>query len=363
MMAGTPRGISRLALSAQSRILVIRRDNIGDLICTTPLIRGLRASLPGARIDALVNSYNQPVLANNADVDHVYFYTKAKHRGPTETAVGVYWQRLRLMLQLRFTHYDLVILANGGYMRRPLGLARWVSPKHIAGFVPAAPAKHSAIVDLPVAIDDAPLHEVEDIYRLLTPLGIAGSPPGLQLQPAPEARSTALAKLAEAGWNDDSPLTIAIHISARKVLQRWPGDRFGELMQRLNAALNCRFLLFWSPGDENNALHPGDDGKAAAIIAATKDLPVIAYPTDRLDDLIGGLSVCDAMICSDGGAMHVGAGLGLPIVCFFGNSDAAKWHPWKVPYRVLQKPSRNVNDISVEETVSAFRELKQAAAL
>lgn len=361
MMPRTPRGTPRLALSAHSRILVIRRDNIGDLICTTPLIRGLRANLPDARIDALVNSYNQPVLANNADVDNVYFYTKAKHRGPTETASGINWRRLRLMLKLRFTHYDLVILANGGYMRRPLGLARWVSPKHIAGFVPAAPAKHSALIDWPVAIDDAPLHEVENIYRLLVPLGIEGTAPELQLQPTPEARSTTLAKLAGAGWHDERPVTIAIHISARKVLQRWPADRFSELMQRLNAALNCRFLLFWSPGDENNALHPGDDGKAASIITATKDLPVIPYPTDRLENLIGGLSVCAAMICSDGGAMHVGAGLGLPIVCFFGNSDAVKWHPWRVPYRVLQKPSRDVNDISVEETVAAFCELKQAA--
>jgi len=351
-----------LALSATPRILVIRRDNIGDLICTTPLIRGLRASFPDARIDALVNSYNQPVLANNADVDNIYFYTKAKHRGPTETAVGVYWRRLRLMLQLRFTHYDLVILANGGYMPRPLGLARWVSPKHIAGFVPAAPAAHSKIVDLPVVIDDAPLHEVENIYRLLVPLGIEGVAPRLHLQPAPGARSMALEKLAAAGWRDDDrQVTIAIHISARKVLQRWPADRFIELMQRLRVAVNCRFLLFWSPGDENNALHPGDDGKAMAIIDATGALPVIPYPTARLEDLIGGLSVCDAMVCSDGGAMHVGAGLGLPIVGFFGNSDAAKWHPWKVPYRILQKPSRNVNDISVEETVAAFCTLKETA--
>ena len=345
-------------------VLVIRRDNIGDLICTTPLIRGLRTAFPDARIDALVNSYNQPVLANNTDIDHVYFYTKAKHRSPAETAFGVYWRRLRLMLQLRNTRYDLVVLANGGYMPRPLGLARWVSPRHVAGFVPAAPAKHSAIIDLPVPIDDAPLHEVENIYRLLAPLGIEGKPPGLQLTPAPEARSKARSALAAAGWSDDpAQATVAIHISARKVLQRWPGDRFSELMRRLNAVSGCRFLLFWSPGDENNALHPGDDGKAQAIIDATQGLPVIPYPTDRLDDLIGGLSVCSAMICSDGGAMHVGAGLGLPIVCLFGNSDAAKWHPWGVPHRVLQSASRDVKDIGIEEAVAAYSTLKQAAGI
>ena len=34
--------------------LVVRRDNIGDLVCTTPLIAALRAHYPDAWIAALV---------------------------------------------------------------------------------------------------------------------------------------------------------------------------------------------------------------------------------------------------------------------------------------------------------------------
>ena len=45
------------------RILVIRRDNIGDLACTTPLIDGLRARWPDAHLAALVTTYNAEVLA------------------------------------------------------------------------------------------------------------------------------------------------------------------------------------------------------------------------------------------------------------------------------------------------------------
>ena len=78
-----------------------------------------------------------------------------------------------------------------------------------------------------------------------------------------------------------------------------------------------------------------------------------SYPTGRLERLIGGLAACDAMICSDGGAMHVAAGLGLPIVCFFGDSIAQNWHPWGVPYELLQPPGRNVGGISVDDAESA----------
>ena len=74
------------------KIIVIRRDNIGDLVCTTPLFRTLRRHYPEARIVALVNDYNAPVLDRNTDIDEVFFYTKAKHRTAAETKLGVWWK-------------------------------------------------------------------------------------------------------------------------------------------------------------------------------------------------------------------------------------------------------------------------------
>ncbi|MBK7015823.1 MAG: hypothetical protein IPH39_09655 [Sulfuritalea sp.] len=77
-----------------------------------------------------------------------------------------------------------------------------------------------------------------------------------------------------------------------------------------------------------------------------------------MPELIAALAECDALICADGGAMHLAAGLGLPIVCLFGDSGAARWRPWGVPYRLLQKPSLDVGDIAVAEVVAAFNALR-----
>lgn len=338
------------------KFLVIRRDNIGDLVCTTPLIHALRLHFPEARIDALVNSYNRPVLECNPDIDHVYAYTKAKHRESHETALGVHWRRLLLMASLRRQNYDYAIMVNSGSLSRSLKFARWVRPKHIIGFVPEG--REVPEIDLPVLTDKEPRHEAENVFRLLAPLGIEGPPPALQVVASAEETLAAQASLA--GLNQRDGLVVAIHISARKVPQRWPADRFAALMHRLHREFGYRFVLLWSPGNELNPLHPGDDRKAAEIMKACSDLPVLGYPTHRLAQLIGALSVCNAMICSDGGAMHVGAGLGLPVVCFFGNSDVGTWYPWGVPKEILQKPSRDVNDIVVEEAVEAFHRLKGA---
>ena len=153
-------------------------------------------------------------------------------------------------------------------------------------------------------------------------------------------------------------LTIGVHISARKPSQRWSAERFAETIRAIAAQGPVRFLLLWSPGAEDNPLHPGDDAKAQDVLRKVgAGATVISRPTQTLSELIAALAECNALICADGGAMHIGAGLGLSIACLFGNSGAARWRPWDVPYRLLQKPSFDVSDISVEEVVSAFASL------
>jgi heptosyltransferase III len=83
------------------RILVIRRDNIGDLVCATPLLAALRARYPQAHIAALVNSYNAGVLAGNPAVDAVHAYTKLKHRNRGESWLGTLLHRFRVLRELR----------------------------------------------------------------------------------------------------------------------------------------------------------------------------------------------------------------------------------------------------------------------
>ena len=85
-------------------------------------------------------------------------------------------------------------------------------------------------------------------------------------------------------------------------------------------------------------------------------LPIF-HSGERLEALIAGLSVCERVICSDGGAMHIAAALGKPILCFFGNSGATRWRPWGVPHVLLQPPSLNAADVSVEQAHAGYERL------
>jgi ADP-heptose:LPS heptosyltransferase len=322
------------------KILVIRRDNIGDLVCTTPLLSALRQEMPAAKVYALVNSYNAPVLDGNPDVDEVIAYRKAKHRDAGESRFGVWWQTLRQVRQLRAEHIDVAIVATTGHAPAALKFARWIGAKRILAYG----------LDPQLLLESAgDGHETEAVMRLLRPLGI-DLPPG----PARVFADAALvAQLKGRVPPGDGPL-IGLHVSARKPSQRWPAERFVELAHRLHRELGARFLLFWAPGPESHPQHPGDDGKAADILSACADIPVAACPTHKLAELIAGLSLCDAVICADGGAMHLAAGLGKPIVCLFGNSGAARWRPWGVPHTVLQPPSLDVRDVDAETVAKAL---------
>ncbi len=329
------------------KIVVIRRDNIGDLVCTTPLFSSLRRHFPGARIVALVNDYNAPVLDLNPDIDEVCVYTKAKHRGANDTRWGVWWRTWLLVRRLRAERFDLAIVATPARQREGLKFAHWIRAKRLIAYGSNADGIDDALD--PDRIDG--LHEAEAVMQLLEPLGVK-EPPG----PATVVSPVDIA--ARVRLPPGRGKVVGLHISARKPPQRWPVGRFVELARQLHARHSARFLVFWSPGSENNATHPGDDEKALQLKSLCPELPLLLQATSQLPELIAGLSVCDLLICSDGGAMHLAAGLGKPIVCLFGNSTASRWHPWKVPYELLQPDSRDVVDITTEEVIEAFQRLR-----
>jgi len=336
-------------------ILVIRRDNIGDLLLTTPMFEALRQKFPSAHLAALVNSYNRPILEGNPFLDEVYCYAKAKHVDRWSVP-GVLWRRLGMLRRLRRRRFDYVILPNGGPAPRSLRPARWAAPQHIIGYV--TPQSEPKSIDLPVWwTRDRALHEVEVAFRLLAPLGIEGPPPRrLQLVPNQEKVAQARASLPAEVASGSGPL-VALHISSRKEQQRWPVAYFSNLARRLHLDYEARFLLFWSPGDQSNPQHPGDDKKAEELLSQMEGLPVAPMVTEELPDLISGLTLADCAVLSDGGAMHIAAALGKPLVCFFGNSGSQRWHPWGVAHQILQKESRDVSDITVDEAVAAFARL------
>jgi ADP-heptose:LPS heptosyltransferase len=313
--------------STAPRILILRRDNIGDLVCTTPLLAALRAQLPHASLGALVTTYNAEVLARNAALDDVFVYEKLKHR--KAGVLSHLRTRLGQLARLRQRRFDCVLVPAPS--PSALKLARSLKP----GRVIASPTSFSPR-----------LHEVERVFELGRSLGLTGAPGSLQVFPDPELR--ARLKASTGGGP-----CVAIHISARRPAQRWPLERYAALAGEL--ARETRVLLLWAPGSRDNPRHPGDDESAAAVLRASPG--TVAVPTPDLATLIAALSLADRVVCPDGGAMHLAAALGRPVVALFGDSPVERWRPWGVPHRVLRPESRDLADLPLDPVLDACRSL------
>jgi len=338
------------------KILIIRRDNIGDLICTTPMIRLIREYYPDARIDLLVNSYNAPVLENNPDISSTFIYTKKKHRQADQSLLTVYWNKIVLLWKLWCNRYDLAVLPSGGYNPRSVGYAHLIGAKKLLGYAGVKPDKR---LNLPAEPDaQAQKHEVEFCCDLLKKVGIKNQAPGLSLYVTDKERDE-FKNLRQLNTEQIEKSFIGIHISARKPSNRWLENYYIELIHRLWNKEKRPVALFWSPGEEHHPQHPGDDSLALRIKRACKDIELVPMATITLRELIVGLSFCDKVFCSDGGAMHIAAGLGKPVICLFGDSDATRWRPWGVPCKVLQPKTRRASDVTPDQVMAAFNELAE----
>lgn len=337
------------------KILIIRRDNIGDLVCTTPAITALRKRYPDAEIGALVNSYNAEVLRGNPNVDHVFVYQKLKHAGSLVNRFKALKLRLRLIAQLRRWKPDITILAKSSYDLRGLNFARQIGAKKIIGFVPDDIQQTKRLPDIRIKTPVfTGCHEVEAVQLLLETLDINTLPGPLQVFPEAD-----IVVRLRAALPSSASKRIALHISAREPERRWGNDKFIELANYLlQTQPESQILLFWSPGKADDPHHPGDDEAAAALIQAVDSSRLVPMPTKNLTELVAALSLCDLFIGTDGGAMHLAVALNKKILALFENKPDKlnHWYPWQVAKRIVH--SLNAERPDIDQI--AFSQVAQA---
>jgi heptosyltransferase-3 len=331
------------------RILVVRNDNIGDILCTTPAIRALRRAFPDAFLAILVPEHCRAAVERNPDLDEILSYAKGKHRsGPARLTAR--WDLLRVLRTLRRQRFDLAIS-----MRRPFSRSSgWLAYASGAPWRLGYPAPRSEpfrfFLNVGQNVRPAATHEVDGCLELLASAGIPAAGRELTLVPAPEAQAAIRRRLTEAGVAPGERLAL-LHISSRREANRWPLASFAQAADLLSEGLGLTILLSWAPGDAWNPLFPGDDGKAEEI-ARRMRAPAVLLRTPTLEELIAAMSLSALVLSADGGPVHLAAALGIPQVALFGKAGVATWAPLSEKCVVLTRGLR-VDGIGVDEVVAA----------
>lgn len=332
--------------------MVIRNDNIGDVLCTTPALRALKRGFPAARIAALIPRHCRPVLVRNPDVDDVFCYTKAKH-APGRFAIPALWDLGKVLFHLRRGRFDLAISLRCAFSRSSAWLAFASGAKARLGF--AAPTSHPFRFFINLHPPEGPIaqHEVDICLELLQAIGVEPVGRELTLTPDPQAVERITRRLQQAGVALDA--AALIHFSNRREASRWPLACFAQSADHLQERMGLPVVLSWAPGDANNPLFPGDDGKATELAALMRHTPVL-LPTPALEDLIAAIQLSGCVLSTDGGPMHIAAALRIPQVVIFGKTSTKQWAPVSDRCVVLQRGTR-ADQVKVDEVVAAIDSL------
>lgn len=152
------------------KILIIKVDQLGDVLFSTLLLPKIKEKYPEAKIDYLINPKSEAVLKNNPHINQVYFWQSLflsavpGRRGRLSLSST---SNMSVFKELQENKYDVVINARAYF---PSSNWRWhfLGAKALVAFDFSS---QSFLADRLVHYDLA-ANEEENYLRLLEPLGI-----------------------------------------------------------------------------------------------------------------------------------------------------------------------------------------------
>jgi heptosyltransferase III len=332
------------------KILVIRRDNIGDLVCTTSFIAAVKDTFPNATIDILVNDYNAPIIENHPLINTVYVYRKS--RTAKNNTLHRLWSNIKLIKAIRKKQYDIAFMcgnANSSSCAQHTLLTK--AKQRVSHHGKTKWNKRAYTIRVPGDLTN--IHHVESLYMLLTPFTdekITRHPASL----TPNANAIALfqKKYQQHPTSSLNLPLIAINISTRQEPQKWPLNNYKDLIQKIIDNKIGTPMLLWSPNSTANTKFPGDDTSANTLISHFKN-SIFPYPTPKIHDLVAALSQANTVFTPDGGVMHIAAAFQKPTTTFMLKRIAPRWYPWMTPHTLIPI-QKNASEISVDTAYTSL---------
>ncbi|HLG05121.1 MAG TPA: glycosyltransferase family 9 protein [Gemmatimonadales bacterium] len=298
-------------------ILIIRLSSIGDILLTTPLLRGLRERHPEARITYVTSARFVSLLEHNPRITRVVGWERETGLRGLGAAVRQSGGAAGAARGGGFTHrLDLQDSLRTRALRWQVG-GRWRTyPKHRVARAAMIRWKRDWYRDRrPVA---------ERYFDAAGDLGVSPDDGSLEIFLPRSATEAADALLRESPAA--SQQLIAIAPGASRFTKRWPMHHWTALTRRLAEQGNTVVVIGGTM-----------DREAAGEIAASANGPAISAAGLDLPSTAALLKRCRALIAGDTGQMHLATAVGTPVLALFGPTvEAFGFFPYHAKAAVLQ---------------------------
>ena len=339
------------------KVLILKRDKVGDMLLVTPMLEHLRRSLPQARIHMLANDYNAWVIEGNRNIDRLWIYPRVRH-GASLRPLALFEQAWQV-LALRRQKFDVAIAAGGVVSPRAVGRIVRLGARRTVAYAGAGPDADNPVfrkISDPIAYDRS-LHEVESNLRLLAPLGVPM--PTATLHPSydltPQWREPGAAWVAQQGLTAGK--FVVIGLNARRVKRKPTTQQILAWARHFKEDLGLDSVLIWQPGPADNRVYPGDDEIVAPFM---RQLPPWLKPFRNPEDVRAAMGViwhAATSIFPDGGIAHLASVSPGGVLALFAETDVSphpdNWRPHarRATYLEARKTVAEITDAQVFERI------------
>lgn len=302
-----------MALGAVRSLAVFRALQLGDMLCSVPALRALRAGLPHAWI-TLIGLPSAGVFVERFShlVDELLPFPGAPGLPEQADSRGELHDFFRSAVARRF---DLALQLHGSGCLTNALVGR-LGADRMAGFVPSGTIAPPGFIAWP---DDLP--EPLRYLALTRALGLPDDGPGLEFPLHPGDRAEAASLRHAAGLHEGE--YICLHAGARLSSRRWPLENFVRVGQVL-ASRGWPLVLTGSPDEK--ALVIDLNRRLRAAGCASSLVHTMAGHTS-----LGGMAALVAasrlLVSNDTGVSHIAAALRHPSVIIASGSDVRRWAP------------------------------------
>ncbi len=308
------------------KVLLVRLDNLGDVLLTTPAFHAVKAALPAASLTLLASHIGAQLAALNPDIDDVIVYS-APWMDPWSKMPQDSEREQRIIAELKARHFDGAIIFTS-YHQSPL-------PSAYLCYLADIPLRAATSVDGPGSLlttrrkyPDTIIHEVEHNLNLVRVLGMDTDERDLVLR-VPDDAQHEIAHLLD-NHATHRPLVV-VHPGCTMPARTYPWEMYVEVINLLVEQLGA-FVVVTGAHDER----PLVEQILGQVRTENRDATLVMAGTLPFPQFCALIQAADLTITNNTGPMHVSAAVKTPVIALFAlTNPPEQWGPWHVLHRQM----------------------------
>ncbi len=284
------------------KIIILKRDKLGDLLLTTTMLQILKKNIPSSTIAVLAPESSAWILKDAPFIDELYSYPQ--YKSFSIKSIMSLFKKLVIFLKIRNKHFDVAIAAGGEYSHRAVKSLLWIKASRTISFVPRN--KIIKGISHPIIEPDKKKqgpHESSRMIKLLKPI-IRLKKNLHEPQPYfnPPKNWLKKAEFFLAQYKLQKNKYIVFGLGARREKKQASKEQIISTSLYAYKKYQMKTVLVWTPGSKSNKNYPGDDELAKQILSGA---PNIIIPLRApLDMTIAVIWLARKSIFPDSGLMH-----------------------------------------------------------